>query len=586
MSATFNRQHLKKTVRRSATDGRVYIYPHRLGNTPAARTREIRAQLSIAIRYFETMVGRRRSAFDPEALVSLFGEPKLARGLVTALARYYRYRPLQPEDIVPAATAAALRERGLGGPVALRAALFTRANTPPRAGFVPEGDRGDALSTFGAELGLDPEQLSDLLWLDSEENWALTRLATPDPADLISLYDYLALETVLRYASKLDVAFRPGLPDAVADDLRLLLGYYGLLCDMEPPRAGVAWRVTVHGRADARGSWARHGRRLARVLVRLLAAHPGCLEGGEAQIELNAASTVLRIDGPLLAQLGDGPPATDPAAPALTPAACADLRAAGLPSGWALRMDPEPLVYAGGVVAPLTLCSRRGRRVYLLSAPGASALERLERALPHLRSQGDFLLLVPESLAAGRDLPAPALTYDPSAAPDLRALVALLEAQFTQDPARPVVAQEASAVTRLLGRVRRDGVVGVDQVREALGDLPPAGPLPGGRGAEFIADVGLCSAGFLARVRELIDEQLEYFAGRLVTLPQLTATIALNLPGADAVGVAALEKLVAALPEYVIVPRKLFDPYVRAIGHVTGSAGVAAAAASALGRAA
>jgi hypothetical protein len=134
--------------------------------------------------------------------------------------------------------------------------------------------------------------------------------------------------------------------------------------------------------------------------------------------------------------------------------------------------------------------------------------------------------------------------------------------------------------------VRRDGVVGVDQVREALGDLPPAGPLPGGRGAEFIADVGLCSAGFLARVRELIDEQLEYFAGRLVTLPQLTATIALNLPGADAVGVAALEKLVAALPEYVIVPRKLFDPYVRAIGHVTASAGVAAAAASAVGRAA
>jgi len=43
MSATFNRQHLKKTVRRSATDGRAYIYPHRLGNSPAARTREVRA---------------------------------------------------------------------------------------------------------------------------------------------------------------------------------------------------------------------------------------------------------------------------------------------------------------------------------------------------------------------------------------------------------------------------------------------------------------------------------------------------------------------------------------------------------------
>ena len=119
-----------------------------------------------------------------------------------------------------------------------------------------------------------------------------------------------------------------------------------------------------------------------------------------------------------------------------------------------------------------------------------------------------------------------------------------------------------------------------------LGEAPAAGPLPGGRGVEYIPEVGLCSAGFLARVRELIDAQLEFFAGRLVTLPQLTATLALNLPGAEAVGNLALEKLVAALPDYVIVPRKLFDPYVRPLSHVTGSAATSAAATAALSRAA
>ncbi|MGI8587380.1 MAG: DUF790 family protein [Chloroflexia bacterium] len=195
----------KKTVRRSAGDGRTYIYPHRLANGTAARSREVKAQLAIAIRYFETIVGQRRSAFDPEALISLFGEPKLARGLVTAFARYYRYRPLSVGEVLPSATTDLLHEKRLASPVALRANVFRFVNDAPRPGYAPSADRGDILTSFGADLSLDPEQLTDLLWLDSEENWVLTRLAKPEPADLIALYDYLALETVLRYASRVEL---------------------------------------------------------------------------------------------------------------------------------------------------------------------------------------------------------------------------------------------------------------------------------------------------------------------------------------------------------------------------------------------
>jgi predicted nuclease of restriction endonuclease-like RecB superfamily len=588
MTASFNRQNLKKTVRRSAGDGRTYIYPHRIANGPAARGREVRAQLAIAIRYFETMVGQRRAALDPEALVALFGDHKLARGLVAAMARYYRYRPLQYNEVVPVTVVDTLFEPRLGTPAALRANLFRFLNTAPRAGFATEGDRADILSDFGADLGLDPEQLADLLWLDGEEHWVLTRLATPDPADLIALYDFLALETVLRYASKLELEFRTPVAAAVGRDLRLLLGYYGLQCDLEEERAGRPWRVTLHGRADARGSWARHGKRLVRVLVRLLTAHPGCLESGEAQIELGNASTVLRMDAAVLAQLGavsDGTGAD--VAPVLTPAACADLRAAGLPSKWALRIDPEPLVYAGGVLAPLALCMRQNRRVYLLPVESPAALDRIERALPHLRGRADLLLLAAPGVASpeGR-APAPLLVRGPDDALDLRAVIALLEQHWGQDVPAPAVTEDISPLAALLGRVRREGLVPAGEALAVLGEAPAAGPLPGGRGVEYIPEVGLCSAGFLARVRELIDAQLEFFAGRLVTLPQPTATLALNLPGAEAVGNLALEKLVAALPDYVIVPRKLFDPYVRPLSHVTGSAATSAAATAALSRAA
>ncbi|HMA35811.1 MAG TPA: DUF790 family protein [Chloroflexia bacterium] len=591
MSASLNRQTLKKTVRRSASDGRTYIYPHRLSSAPAARQREVRAQLSIAIRYFETMVGQRRTAFDPDALVSLFGDPKLARGLVVALARYYRYRPLQYGEVVPLAVADSLFEKRLGTPAALRANLFRFVNTAPRRGFTAEGDRGDLLSSFGADLGLDPEQLADLLWLDGEENWVLTRLATPEPHDVIAVYDFLALEAVLRYASKLELQLRPPTA-ALGRDLRLLLGYYGLQCALPEAAPGQAWPVTIHGRADARGSWARHGKRLVHLLVRLLAGYPGCLEGGEAQIELGSASTVLRLDAGLLAQLGadagagsDSAAADSAVAPVLTPAACADLRAAGLPAAWKLRLDPEPLVFAGGVLAPLALCTRRSRRVYLLPVGGPAALQRLERAWPRLRGRAEVLLLGPAGLPAAERLPAPFLAWVPDQPLDLPAAIALIDQHWGREaPAAVAPAAETSAIAALLGRVRREGLVAAADVRAALGEEPAAGPLPGGRGVEWIPAVGLCSAGFLARVRELIDEQLEFFAGRLVTLPQLTATLALNLPGADAAGAGALEALVAALPDYVVVPRKLFDPYVRPLSHVTGRA--AGATAAALSRAA
>ena len=588
MSATFNRQNLKKTVRRSASDGRTYIYPHRLAGGPAARSREVRAQLAIAVRYFETMVGQRRAAFDSEALVGLFGDPKLARGLVAAFARYYRYRRLDYAEVIPQALADGLYEKRLGTPAALRANLFRFLNTAPRCGFAAEGDRADLLAAFGADLGLDPEQVHDLLWLDGEENSVLMRLATPDPADLVALYDFLGLETLLRYTSRLDLEFRATAGEAVRRDLRLLLGHYDLTCDLDEVPAGQPWRLTVRGRADARGSWARHGKALARLRVRILAAHPGAVESGEAQIERSAASAVLRLDAALLGQLGADPAAAgDGDAPeVLTPAACAGLRGAGLPASWKVKLDPEPLVGTRGVLAPLALAMHRGRRIYLLSVADTVALTRLERALPALAGRADLLLLVPPALLASRPLPAPALAVAPGEPPDLGALVGLLEQHWGRSGPAAAPADEVAAITLLLGRVRREGCVPAADVRAALGEVPPPGPLPGGRGVESVKDVGLCSAGFLARVRELIDEQLEFFAGRLVTLPQLAATLALNLSGAEALGPAGVEALIGALPEYVVVPRKLFDPYVRPLGHLTTSAARSSAAVAALGRAA
>ncbi len=400
MAAGFTRQHLKKTVRRSPRDGRTYLYPQLIGSAAVARRRAIRAQLDIAIRYFESQVGQRRAAFDAEALIGLFEDPRLARGLVAAFARYYRFRRLGFAEVVPTAVAERLQEARLGSPAALRMNLFRYLNTAPRPGFATEAGRPDDIAAFAAGLDVAPGDATELLWLDAESNWVLTRLATPQPADLIAVYDFLTVETFLRYASRLTLEFRAPTPPAVERDVRLLLGHYDLVCAAAPPSPGTGWRLTVHGQADARGSWARHGKRLARLLVRILAAHPGCLESGEAQIELADPAPVLRLDGPVLAALGArqaDPAPTD--LPVLTPGACAELRAA-LPDGWGLRLDPDPLVAPAGVLVPPAVAVCRERRVYLVPVADGADLRRLAGLRVALAGRAELLPLLPPGLEA------------------------------------------------------------------------------------------------------------------------------------------------------------------------------------------
>src|SRR3954452_23143112 len=161
---SFTRQTLKKTVRKSSSDGRTYVYRHRVSGGTAERVREMKARLKIAIRYFDTMVGRRRAEMDPEGVISLFGDHKLARGLIVALARFYRYRRMEFAEVVPAEVAARLSGMGLGTSAALRGALFKRVNCPPEQwGYAIEDEREAMLETMAESIGLDGAQLGELL---------------------------------------------------------------------------------------------------------------------------------------------------------------------------------------------------------------------------------------------------------------------------------------------------------------------------------------------------------------------------------------------------------------------------------------
>src|SRR6185437_6389952 len=111
---------LRKTTRRSG-DMRV-VYPRFL------RDRALAPRIEMAIRYLESMLGHPRRELDGEVIVQLFGDHKLARCIVACLAASYRHRPRTFAEVLPDDQAAALVERGLGDPSALRLWIFRRVN--------------------------------------------------------------------------------------------------------------------------------------------------------------------------------------------------------------------------------------------------------------------------------------------------------------------------------------------------------------------------------------------------------------------------------------------------------------------------
>jgi hypothetical protein len=90
----FRPQDLCKTTRRASGNGLPRLFPRILGDD------RLDPRIGIALRFFETHLGRPRREFDAEALITLFSDSRLARGLIRCLSRTYRYRSRPLADVL------------------------------------------------------------------------------------------------------------------------------------------------------------------------------------------------------------------------------------------------------------------------------------------------------------------------------------------------------------------------------------------------------------------------------------------------------------------------------------------------------
>lgn len=366
----FPLKDVRLTSRRSAGSTVPVLYPRLF------RDRSIVPKIEIAVRYFESLVGHERRELEPETLVHFFGDHKIARCVVGCLARSYRYRSPRVEEIVTKAAMRKLRKAGLDTPAALRLMLYDRVNEYG-GGFLPLADRAATLAGLEAELGLRSGEFERLLLLDADEHAILVRRgAEPRPADIIAQYNFGVVESLLRHARAIDLELIGG-AGVTAGSLIDFCAGGGVEADAAASGSRIQLRIV--GRPDALGGWSRHGRRVSRVVVRLLGRLRDLVLEGSADVIRRdrparlplTAEAIGALSGPPIGGV-EWPPRSDPRLIAGLAAA-----ARSLDRPWGLRREPDPEAFAAGVIVPDLLLRRPDAGTYLCLVDTPGQAERL-----------------------------------------------------------------------------------------------------------------------------------------------------------------------------------------------------------------
>src|SRR5260370_25861285 len=221
-------QDLRKTPRRAGDGDLRLVYPKFL------RDRTLAPRIDMAVRDLEAALGRTRRELDEEVIIQLFGDHKLARGIIGCLAASYRHRARIFAEVLPPEQGAALVAAGITTPSELRLWLF-RAVNRLHAGFASAAERPAILREAGEALGLSARQVEQLISLDPPANAVLARVGPrPSAAEVLARFNYETAAALLANAAlvRTSLARVPGDPPAMR-----------ALCE----RAGVAAELAGRG---------------------------------------------------------------------------------------------------------------------------------------------------------------------------------------------------------------------------------------------------------------------------------------------------------------------------------------------------
>jgi predicted nuclease of restriction endonuclease-like RecB superfamily len=376
---------------------------------------------------------------------------------------------------------------------------------------------------------LSPAQFERALALDAEDQHVLVKLGpTPDPHEIVALYNYHSLETALCHTEMLQLRLHGSVWTIIRSAHNLARRYRLRYEISSAPRTLFDERLelALHGGHDTKSAAhyapTRTGRRVVRALLRLLAAHPDSLDGGEALVHFKGQKLTLKFDRRALQMLGvaarQSALSTGAADSPISDAWDEDIAATfqkawgrafmrGRTAGWRLRRDPEPLVGESAIVVPDFALVRGRERLALCLTTGIATTIALTRDLARLGGRAQALAIVPAHAAEGlRSCPVPLATYGEHPAEAITALVATLERRHPRLRSEQVL----TPWQRLEQLVDNEGFVEERMVAELMTCTPEEAARVvqrwGGPTLHVLPGLGVCAPDSLEEIRQLIED--------------------------------------------------------------------------------
>jgi hypothetical protein len=368
-------------------------------------------------------------------------------------------------------------------------------------------------SPASSEQRLTPAQIERALILDAEDEQVLVKVgAAPVPAEVVDRYNFHSLDTALTYAERVRLRLTGQVWTMLRSAHNLARRYRLTYSVGELPGSLFDNRLdlTLHGSRDALGGWGRAGRRLARALLRLLAAHPGAAIEGEVVTHAGGKRATLRLDAKLLRSLGASAGAAAEADSWEDEATDEFQRAwgrvlvRGRTGGWRLRRDPEPLVGSAALVVPDFAMRRGASSLALCLAPGRAAAEVVAAGLKSAGSAATVVLAHESVMPTLKGCKALVVSYAERPADAIPRLVAAMERVWP----RGVLPIKTDPWDDLLAHVSAEGFVDESRASSILGCAP--GELAAivrrraAPGLNALAGLGICDGETLGEIRDLL----------------------------------------------------------------------------------
>ncbi len=206
------------------------------------------------VNIYEDYLSLPRESFPVEFACALFGDEKLASGVMYVIERYfYRYEAKSWQELFTEEEKRNLERKGVKDETSLKLYIYKRVGEI--GGFVKPSEKGKFLSLISRELGVPPDKIKEVFESSLTSRRRLKRVGQrPSALDVIKTYNKEYIDTLIRRAVNALLVLRA--PLNVATKMYLAVKRSMLTCIARAKGVDL-YEISINGPLEVYGSVAR-----------------------------------------------------------------------------------------------------------------------------------------------------------------------------------------------------------------------------------------------------------------------------------------------------------------------------------------